>query len=388
MKNIIFIYVLSFTLSCNIDKWDLDDKSNETIPNYSITLQGTECNGSFKTNIYPIDKDNFVTVVQKANNFIRILKIIQKLNGDQWMVDIQELSALDGRTLHGFQKAGNFYYVLTSENENYKIIKLDKEFKVTDTYSLFTSFIDTSYNKIESVSFQGFSADTTAGIYLYGQLTSFAKKYSCVMKMDLNLKPAYLKTYFENNTIIGLLPIDKDQFVAIDQNVAEMSLIQDNTSGQAYKKYDITFNELFHSGQLLQVDNKLYLTGTIQSGTGKAVEISLNNKTAFISDVKNYQVNDLIAISSSRQTLLMCGVSNLNNENTSFLTEYKENSYLWCNSYNDKSYHKSLAITEANNLGLVYLFLIKENNRYFLHLVRTDEEGATLENPYDLNCVQ
>jgi hypothetical protein len=334
-----------------------------------------------------MDNDNFVTVIQKANSFIKIIKLTQKLNDNKWSIDIQELSSIDGRTLHGFEKAGDFYFVLTSENDIFNITKVDKLLNVIDKFSLFKTYIDTSYNKIESVFFNGISADTTSGIYLYGHLSSFSKNYSCAMKMDLNLKPMFIKTYFENDTIIDILPIDKDQYISVSQNNAKLSLILDNATGKAYKKYDLTFNESFHSGQLHQASDKLFLTGNVHAGIAKAIEISLVQNSAYISDVKTFEVLDMIGYSSTKKSILMFGVNN-NTNKSSFLTELNQRVYQWCNTYNDKSYHRSLTMAEANDVGLIYLYLVEDNNRFYLHMIRTDEEGATLDNPYDINCIQ
>ncbi|MBK7811793.1 MAG: hypothetical protein IPI50_11245 [Saprospiraceae bacterium] len=71
-----------------------------------------------------------------------------------------------------------------------------------------------------------------------------------------------------------------------------------------------------------------------------------------------------------------------------FLSEYKEKDYIWCNEFSSFNFVRSLAITESYDVGLFYLFLVEDGGRLLLHMISTDEEGATIENPYDLNCIQ
>ncbi len=383
-KLILLIFIYS---SCQIDKWDLDYQSNKLIPNYSLSLDGLACTSSFNTNIFPSDQNSFVTAVQSPDNSIKIIKIIQSLNNEKWSVRYEVLWDKVGAELIDFGKYKNQYYLSSIINGQPEIYKIDSTFKTVSYFDSFEQFIDTSYNDISSVAFKKMVIDTSNGLYLIGQLASFSKKYSCIMKMDKNLKPLYVKTYFENDTIQSLLPLDKDRFIVLNHRNAEMALIYDNTNGTSYRKYDLSFNESFNSANLSQSNGKLFLTGIISSGTGKTIEISIKNKNAFISDVKNYDVVSLKSYESSRNSIQLSGVTNKGKDKLSFVAEYKNRNYLWCNTYTDFNYITSLAITKPIGVGLVYLFVIEKNGSYFLHIMRTDEEGATIENPYDLNCL-
>lgn len=383
-KLILLVFICS---SCQIDRWNLDDQSNKLIPNYSLSLDGLACTSSFSTNIFPYDQNSFVTAVQSSDNSIKIIKIIQSLNNEKWSVRYEVLWDKVGAELIDFEKYKNQYYLSSIINGQPEIYKIDSTFKTVSYFDSFEQFIDTSYNDISSVAFKKMVIDTSNGLYLIGQLASFSKKYSCIMKMDKNLKPLYVKTYFENDTIQSLLPLDKDRFIVLNHRNAEMALISDNTNGTSYRKYDLSFNESFNSANLFQSNGKLYLTGIISSGTGKTIEISLDHKNAFISDVKNYEVVSLISYESSRNSIQLSGVTNNGNDKLSFVAEYKNRNYLWCNTYTDFNYKTSLAITEPIDVGLVYLFVVEKNENYFLHIMRTDEEGATIDNPYDLNCL-
>ncbi len=139
-----------------------------------------------------------------------------------------------------------------------------------------------------------------------------------------------------------------------------MSLILDNKDGKSYKKYNLGFNEAFNYANLIQLKGKLYLTGSITSGTGKTLEITLENKNAFISDVKNYEIKGISSKASSRNTLLLSGVTQKENIQYSFLTEYKDRNYLWCNEYQGFDFTRSLSIHEAPDVGLVYLSISEE----------------------------
>jgi hypothetical protein len=375
-------------VSCNIDKWDLEDQSNQLIPNYSLTLNTLECNPSFSTNIFSIDKDNFITAVRSIDNTIKVIKITQTLNTDSWTLNHEIVKNIDGDKLVGFEKINDFYYLTTASAGSYKITKFDKGLNEISSFSSFESYIDTSYNDINGIELSTMAMDTASGIYLGGHLSSFSKEYSCLIKLDEDLNPLYIKTYFENDTIKAILPLSTENFIVVNQNGDKIELISDHTNGKSYQKYDLTLNELFHSAQLIQLNSKLYLAGYVSSGTGKTIEISLGDKNAFIADVKNYEVNGIVVKGSSRNSLLISGVTKKGKERSGFVSEFKDKNYVWCNAYQDKKYVKSLALTQSLKLGLAYLYLVEENGMFFLHLIRTDEEGATLQNPYELNCVQ
>ncbi|MFZ1705303.1 MAG: hypothetical protein WAT79_13225 [Saprospiraceae bacterium] len=386
-KLLTYISILLF-FSCNIEKWNLDDQSNKLIPNYSLTLEGLECIESFNTNIYALDKDNFVTAIEDQNNSIKIIKITQTLIGEKWKSNYQAVWNAAGTDLIGFDKTDEEYFITFMSNGWPQINKLDGNFNPISSFNSFESFIDTSYNDINSISFQKMIIDTSSGVYLIGQLSSFSKNYSCVLKMNTDLKPIYLKTYFENDTIQALHSLDNDRFIVLNQQNTEMALILDNTDGKLYQKYDLSFDEVFSSANLTQINGRLYLTGTISSGIGKTIEITLENKNAFISDVENYAVIGLTSFKSSRNTLLLSGVTRKEISSNSFLAEYKDRNYLWCNEYQGFDFIRSLSLTEAPDVGLLYLYLVKKEDRFYLHVIRTDEEGATIDNPYDLNCIQ
>jgi hypothetical protein len=387
MKQIVYILTIISLLSCNLDKWDLEDQSNELIPNYSLTIDGLVCNESFKTNIYTLDKNSFVTSIEDDNSVIKIVKVKQILNGEKWNLSYEVLWSNQGSQLVGFEKVKENYIISYVSNGWPKMEKFDKEFKVSGVFDAFESFIDTSYNDISALSFVSMIPDTSKGLYLTGQLSSFSKTYSCVLKMDTDLKPVFIKTYFENDTVKTLYPLDADRFIVLNQHINNISLILDNKSGKSYKKYDLGFNEMFKHAKLSQMNGKLYLTGNLSSGTGKTIEIMLESKNAFISDVRNYEIKDLTSIVSSRNTLLMAGANQREDIHYSFLTEYRDRNYLWCNEFQGFEFVRILSILEAPDVGLVYLYLIRKEDKHYLHFIRTDEEGATLENPYDQNCL-
>lgn len=385
--NITLIVWISF-VSCNLNKWDLDDKSNNLIPNYSLTLEMPECTSYFNTNIFSLDKDNFVTVTEGADNQIRIIKITQRLENDEWQLDAETITSLDGDKLLGFEKASGSYFVATSANGGVILHKLDGKLNYLGSFTEFESFIDTSYNDISNLEIKSIIADSSSGVYLCGQLSSFSKKYSCLVKLDHNLKPKFVKTYFENDTVTSVLPIDEDNFLAINHNGQNIELIRDNTKGNAYKKFDLDLGETFLAPKLLTAESKLYISGAVKSGIAKTIEISITNNFAFVSDVKNYKVTSMAAGTTSRNSILISGVANSSGNNNAFVSEYHERSYLWCNTFNDDLYVSCLSTGECIDVGFVFLYTVSQNNGYKIHLVRTDEEGATINNPFDKNCLQ
>ncbi len=374
--------------SCNIDKWDLDNKSNIQIPNYSLSLLNYDCSESFTTNVFSIDKNVFITAIETKGGSIKVIRLTQTLQGDNWTVQDNVLWDLNGEKLIGFEKLNNRYYLAFTYNGVPLISILDSSLNLVFTYNSIEEFVDTSYNNISSFDFKRLVVDPSDGIFLIGQLSSFSKNYSCVIKFNSTLTPLFVKTYFENDTIHAILPLDNDRFIVLNNNGSEMSLISDNITGNLYKKYDLTFNETFSSANLFQLNGQLYLTGTITSGTGKTIEITLENKSAFITDVENYNVLGLTSCISTRNSLLLSGVTRKENIYFGFLSEYKEKNYMWCNEFSSFNFVRSLAITESYDVGLFYLFLVEDGGRLLLHMISTDEEGATIENPYDLNCIQ
>jgi len=187
MKRLFIYFIIIGFFSCNLDKWDLEDQSNKLIPNYSLSLDGLACTSSFHTNIFPIGLGSFVTAVESADNSIKIIKITETLNDEKWSIKHEVIWDKGNGELIGFDKDKKQYYLSFIDNGQTEILKIDSTFNTVSSYNSFEQFIDTSYNDISSVTFQKMVIDTSDGLYLIGQLASFSKKYSCIMKLDKNL---------------------------------------------------------------------------------------------------------------------------------------------------------------------------------------------------------
>lgn len=390
MKNLFLILSIFFVIvcqySCNIDKWDLDDKSNEIIPSYSNSFQGLACKDSFNTDIYEIDDNTFVTAILADDGNAKILEINQMLNNDKWEIDYLEKISLPADQLHGFAMKDSSYYILTSLNGTLSIKSYKLDFNPKAQFFDFFSYIDTSYNKISGIEVENLTVDKTSNTFIYGQLTSFQKKYSFVLKLDPSLKPLYLRTYFENAKIQSLVMLDDDRLLMVNQENEVISLISDNDNRKEYKKYDVELFEPLLTPNILHHENKLYLSGYNNSGFASIMNISLANKTIFIQDIQNYQVKDFKTGISQESTVLITGVNSIQSEGLGFLSEYNGN-YLWCNTFDDVKYTKTLALRSLKKLGRVYLYLAASNGKNLLHMIRTDNEGATIDNPYKSNCL-
>lgn len=390
MKNFFLLLSIFFVVvcqySCHIDKWDLDDKSNEIIPSYSNSFQGLACKDSFNTDIYEIDDNTFVTAILADDGNAKVIEINQMLDKEKWEIDYLEKISSPADQLLGFVKTDSSYYILTSLNGNLSINSYNLDFNPKAQFNDFFGYIDTSYNKISGIELANLTVDRTSNTFIYGQLTSFQKKYSFVLKLDPSLKPVYLRTYFENTKIQSLVMLEDDGFLFVNQENEAFSLIADNDDRKNYKKYDVKLSETLMSPIILHHENKLYLSGYNNSGFASIMNISLANKTIFIQDIQNYQVKDFKTGISQESTVLITGVNSIQNEGLVFLSEYNGN-YLWCNTFDDVKYTETLALRSLKKLGRIYLYLVESNGKSLLHIIRTDNEGATIDNPYKSNCL-
>lgn len=123
-----YIYLFSgiiFLSTCHIDKWDLPDKSNESIPSYASIISQFSCVSSFNTRIFSEDDSHFVTCIESSNGLIQVIRIEQQFNNEKWTLTSSLILEIPGHKLYEFENMMiNILYFIKTFKEKIKLFLL------------------------------------------------------------------------------------------------------------------------------------------------------------------------------------------------------------------------------------------------------------------------
>jgi hypothetical protein len=381
------ILILSLFLFIGCIKTTLDDQSNESIPNYSETLSNVDLTATMQSNILALDDNNFITATQDQNSYIHLRKISQEFSNDTWSLTSESILDIGQGDLAFFDSLENEYLVGFSSADGYTIHLIDEDFNISLMNNDLGSFIDTAYNDIDSLLLVNFDyVEDNQEILIGGQLFSQGTSYSCLLSLDRELNPKWIKTYFENSTITNVLSINQDTFLLLNTNEEGTDLIRDNQAGTLYTKYDLTSDQLFFGSQSFVADDKIYLTG-VYNEVGRTIEVNLISNTTFINDIDLHPVSDIKAVFLSRDNFVTAGIQEDGAGRSQFSSELGSVGSKWCHRYIDEEYLTILDIIEMPGKGVLISSIVERDSNYYLHLTRIDEEGATFVNEYSENCI-
>ena len=366
----------------------LDDGSNESIPNYSLTSTTSEVSPTMLSDIIAIDDNTLILATERTDSIIQLIQFDQDFTNENWTINQTDLLELGTGKLLFFQSIGENYLIgYRGFDGSMNIQLIDENLNPTIKKGDFEVYIDTSYNDIDSLillnaSFVKESSDILLSGSVYTQGTSF----SCLLKVNSSLEPLWIKTYFEHSEIQNVLSINRDSFLLLNANDEGTDLIRDNYNSQAYTKYDLSNDDLFLGSQPFIQSEKIYLTG-IQNEIGRTIEVNLENNTSFINDIEIYPVVDLQAVYLSRNNFVMTGIQSRQFGDVQFTSELSSMGSMWCHRYTDEQYLKTLDIIEMPGKGVVVSSIVSIDSKYYIHITRIDEEGATFVNEYTENCI-
>ena len=380
-------------LSCS---WDLEDNTNINIPTYNhVFTDDVIKEDNLVAPIYNASDEGYITAYCSELNEIVIIGIKNSLIDNNWELTRSILKKIPATRLYDFRPVGENYLLVYEDVDNKLFIEIhDKTFMtVKSTITDIKSYIDTTYNEITSFNINNIDVNPSKTIlYLSGSVESFGNKFSCVLALEIGqtLKYSWFKTYTKKGEIISLKSA-KEKFAVIEVVQGNFALIIDNEDFSAYRKTNLrSSDEISNKMQVLNIDSTNVITVFNERVNGI---VSINNlnystNTLFENDVKLYQCSKALAMSSSRNSLFVMGNINFDTiQNALFISETSINgSNIWCNTFEDLSSNQVLSFTEDKNLGLIMSYVYSNQGKNYLAIIRMDEEGATLENPYDLNC--
>jgi len=380
------ILLFGCLLSCV--QLEVADSSNENIPNYSFSLLSTSVNPNMNTHAIAINDDNIVMAVENEIGQILIINYSQSFNNATWEITEDVLETVGEGSLLFFDKQDDSYIIgFISNLQEFEIVRFDLQFNVISQYNNYESFIDTFYNDVDSVIFNSFTnISSTDEILLAGNLFSQQSSYSCVLSIDKDFNPQWIKTYFESSTISDLVSLNRDTFLVIQNSVDGADLIVDNKIGSAYHKFNLSSDYLYFGFQSFNPGNLIFLSGIFNS-IGRLLEVDLQNNSAFVNEVEIYPVVDLRSLYLSRNNIITAGIQQEGDSSFQFSSELYMSGSIWCHKYIDEEYIKILDVTEMPGKGIVISSIVEINNKYYVHLTRIDEEGATFINAYSENCI-
>lgn len=380
--------ILSSLLILGCEKTTLEDQSNETIPNYSITISEVTISQFTDNNLIVLNDETFLIAADLNQNGINLLEITQVFSNDSWSLDIKTVHTMPNADLFFFEKWKNDY-ILGYKNSTgeLSIDILNKEYQTIDTKNNYLNFVKTHYNDTDSITIHSVSVNNSNNqVLLGGSLVSFGQQFSCVLRLSELLNPIDVNTYFYQSYVSSIHQINPDTFLLLNSSPTDSDLILDDISRDAYHKYNLSMDELYFSNQIDAANGNFMLTG-VENEIGRTITVNLANESAFINDAEIYPVENLKAVFLSRNMPIVSGVQLIGSERFQWISELGSQGSIWCHRYFDENYISIIDIKEMPGKGIIVLSIIEENGEYFLHLTRIDEEGATFNDEYTENCL-
>lgn len=391
MKYIFPLLILCslFLQGCDIDKWELPDQSNESIPNYTLRAANTPVSPTMLTTLYQEDDNNFITCIESLDDSIDIIRITQSFALDQWDVQSSQLNSLAGNNLSGFIQVDNISLIAYDNVEKPTLVLLEDYDNELFRFDEFETYLDTAYNNVDSIEIRSLTlASDSLSYFVGGKLFSFGRSYSFVMGFDSQLSPQWIKTYFEDSSIDGILNTNGDTLLMIHTNDDGSDIIRDNSKGEIYQKIniaDISFDQLYFGSELDFHGNNIIVSG-VNNSVGRIIRIDLNNLSSYIIESEIYPVGQLSTIRLSRDTWAVAGVQT-GGEDKFFITEMNDLGSQWCHRYTNAKYVRTFGLTENQGKGISALGLVEDGDSYFIQLIRIDEEGATFIDEFTESCI-
>ncbi len=386
---IVYMVVLFIHGSCNINKWDLPDKSNESIPSYAISISQFPCIDEFKTSIFAEDDSRYITCIETPTGKIQMIRIQQDFDNEQWTANTSLLLEWEGKDLKGIVEFEEQYVVLYKKPQGIQTLALIDKFTLKKDFTQFNEFIDTSYNKVNATNFHALTVQTqNKEILLFGEVSSQGTSYSAVLAFDMNLNPIWIKTYLKNAVALDITCAENDSFLLIQKYKNELNLILDDSKSNDYRKYVLAIDTSFVNLEMYQKNENVYLLSTnIIKQISSLFTLHLTNKSAFVEDVKAYPVTIISGILDGDQVICSGIIDSLGKTPKAFVTNVRFGSSDWCNIFDNANFERPLSVLKAKGKGYLFFYIAKQGNQYFPFIVRTDAEGATFDNAFNFNCL-
>ena len=384
-KYIIFLFIIIFISACDLDRLNLE---KEYLPNYSLTLNSKNIAQSTSSDLIAISDEEYLLAVESELSNIELILYSQQTENNTWRLEEEIVFNAGKGNIHFFDTTPSGYLIgYTDSSNRFNLKSIDRSFNEIGSQSNFETYIDTSYNKIDSLHFENFAVDPISNeIILGGNVVTQETNYSCLLKIDSDLNPIWFKTYFEQSNISDLAVINQDSFYLLNNHLNGTDLIIDNTTGTAYKKYDLSNDHLFFGIQSFVDDKSLFLAGIIND-IERTIEINIDTESAFVNEIEIYPVSDFKALYLSRDNIVTAGIQVEGGNQQLFSSELESFGSQWCNMYPNEKFIKVLDLIELPERGILISSIVERQGRYHINLTRIDEEGATFINEYSENCI-
>ena len=167
---------------------------------------------------------------------------MKEFSDQEWNLDFSNVFSVGTGHLSFFDSLANEYLVGYTQSDGTMVLQLiDDDFNLTTTNNNLEAFIDAFYNDIDSVLLSSFTyVQESDEILLGGKVYTQGTTFSCILNLDRQLNPIWIKTYFENSNIVDVVSINRDTFYLINNSLEGADLIRDNENSLVYSKYDLS----------------------------------------------------------------------------------------------------------------------------------------------------
>jgi hypothetical protein len=369
------LFICFFILvSCDIDKWDLDRLD---IANFENTYTQAQYEDQAYAGFYQNESGNYFTALLR--------------DSVAWLIEISKEGEWVGESNLGRANTapdilyldGSAYAIVNRENGS-RLLEIDGDGQVTRRVNNIIDFIGMNYNTVDSVIINGMDYDASLNeILLVGYVSTFGTRLTIVLGIDpIELRPIWLRTHVFDGVADAVHCLRNGKYAVSGIKNGTPFIYMDNRQGSAFQNQsrpDFINTDYFHVDG---TDSTVVIHGAEANGSRVVV---FNEELIEFTSRSIPVGNSLIRTSVTKEgegELVVVGAG----QDAIFLNQLERGTLLndWCNQFWDIQGLNPLNLTKDQELGYVILSLTPEG---YVHLIKTDEEGATRSSPYSNQCL-
>lgn len=360
---------------------------NYDIPNFESTFSGISVVKHNKTGFIRQDS-NYITALSNGTDVsLYYFRVESQEDGVTFDPDFETQNLYAADNVYDLIQANSLLYLLSNEGNTAKIVQLNEQDFVHLEQLDLNAWIDTTYNKIDSLQlFDLHYKKQSNEILACGYMSSFGFSIPVVIALDLDINPKWIRPNLFGGQYQNIKTLSNGNFVCqgFKNGICRVTIDSKDGSEFQVKKLQSIRNVLYSDLNVFK--DQIFVTGASED---MSILVKINNNlddgSTTIYDGENSSANrtlinrynNLVTVGYDKQ---ICKI--FLSESTRFVSS-KE----YCNNYESSTFEIPLAVVEDQNIGYWILSISSEDGvEYIPRLIKTDQEGATRLSPFSNKC--
>lgn len=354
---------------------------NEII-NYELTYPKLSYEKSVKTGLVQTKFGEYLTVLCDGTD----LHLIIFSQEGEYLAAHAVGAAM---SIHDFYFYDNQYYILSQNENGPNLIVLDLEYNIVDSKNDFKDYFNSEYNKIDSLIGFDFYLDELSGdMMIGGHLISFGNQLNFVVALNSDLFPLWYRIHLFDASTYAIEKYN-DLWIYSGKELEKNFIIIEDSEGNQFSNYTLGNFRDKKTCDITIINENIILTGSSEWGA-QLVNFKFDTKLERMRNksLKNEYAEGIMSIRNKYNNLVTLGIDK--KRNLIFASERNQTieQQFWCNEYVASEFEQPLNIIEDKDIGYAILSMYSndQGQSFQLRLIKTDEEGATRQSPFNDKC--